>query len=384
MNELNNLGNTIAKLRKSSEITQEQLAEQLGVSVSAVSQWENGKTMPDISAIPVLCHIFDVSSDQLLGIDHEKDEAEIKRIRAEAHKLMGRGHLVKAERMLLDAHKRYPNSYELMWSLMYLYHGLSDPADGSAEEKKKEEKYLHKSIEYARKILEGCKNEELRAGANQILCLSYDKLGENEKAIGIARQMPSMTICRESLLSLVSKDRARLESRQAELFMLLNRFCTLLETAGNVKFEDGTFAYDDTEGAALAQKIIDLLDVLFEEKDYGIFHLNLMSAHYRIACIAGRQEKDKEKTLTHLAAAADHAEAILRLEEAISKPEEGIQHTSLFLRGSTYGTFGTFDERNMTAFLSDALKSDLFDFVREEERFKALTERLKETAGLWK
>ena len=72
MNELNNLGNTIAKLRKSSEITQEQLAEQLGVSVSAVSQWENGKTMPDISAIPVLCHIFDVSSDQLLGIDHER------------------------------------------------------------------------------------------------------------------------------------------------------------------------------------------------------------------------------------------------------------------------------------------------------------------------
>ena len=81
MNTLNHLGNNIAKFRKSSDVTQEQLAERLGVSVSAVSQWETGKTMPDISAIPVLCHVFNVTADELLGIDREKEEAEIKRIK---------------------------------------------------------------------------------------------------------------------------------------------------------------------------------------------------------------------------------------------------------------------------------------------------------------
>ncbi|MBR3483347.1 MAG: helix-turn-helix domain-containing protein, partial [Lachnospiraceae bacterium] len=88
MGSLNNLGSNIAGLRKKSDITQDQLAEQLGVSVSAVSQWENGRTMPDISAIPVLCHIFNVSSDELLGIDREKDEEEIKRINDEANRLV--------------------------------------------------------------------------------------------------------------------------------------------------------------------------------------------------------------------------------------------------------------------------------------------------------
>ena len=57
MESLNNLGMNIAKYRKGAGITQEQLAEQLSVSISAVSQWETGKTLPDISAIPILCHV---------------------------------------------------------------------------------------------------------------------------------------------------------------------------------------------------------------------------------------------------------------------------------------------------------------------------------------
>ena len=376
MNTLNHLGNNISQFRKSSDITQEQLAERLGVSVSAVSQWETGKTMPDISAIPVLCHIFNVTADALLGIDREKEEAEIKRINAEANLLMDRGHLAKAEKMLLDAHKRYPNSYELMVSLMDLYFNLSLMEGDSVENKNKEEKNLHKCIAYAQRILEGCKDEESRASANQILCLSYDRLGENEKAIEIAQSMPSMSVCRESLLTIVSKDRAKLESRQTEIFMLLQGLCVSLDCC-NVKFEDGTFAYNAMEEAALAQKIIDLLDVLFEEKDYGFFHDVLKRAHLHIARIVGRHEKDQEKTMSHLEAAADHAEAFLQ-------HEEGKKHTSLFLRGSEYGTFRTSDENNVTAILLEELKSDRFDFVREEERFKALTERLKKTAGLWK
>ena len=374
MDTLNHLGKNIAKFRKSSDITQEQLAEQLSVSVSAVSQWETGKTMPDISAIPVLCHVFNVTADELLGIDREKEEAEIKRINAEANLLLDRAHKAKAEKMLLDAHKRFPNSYELMVSLMYLYYGLF--MDEYGAEEKKAEKNLHKCIAYAQKILEGCKDEESRASANQILCFSYDRLGENEKAIEIARRMPTMSVCRESLLTIVSKDRAKLESRQAEIFMLLQGLCVSLDCC-NVKFEDGTFAYNAMEEAALAQKIIDLLDVLFEEKDYGFFHDALMRAHLHIARIVGRHEKDREKTMLHLEAAADHAEAFLQ-------HKEGKKHSSLFLRGSEYGTFRTSDENNNTAILLEELKSDRFDFVREDKEFKALMERLKKTAGQWK
>ena len=228
MNTLNTLGSTILNLRKKSDITQDQLAEQLGVSVSAVSQWENGRTMPDISAIPVLCHIFNVSSDELLGIDREKDEEEIKRINDEANRLLDRAHTAKAEKLLLDAHKRFPNNYNLMSSLMHLYFGLTNEYeyDGSEQGKKRVVKNLQKSIDYAQKILDGCRDEELRAAANQILCFAYNNIGENEKAIEIAKKMPTISVCREGLLSIVSKDHAKYESKQHEYFMLLQKELT--------------------------------------------------------------------------------------------------------------------------------------------------------------
>ncbi|MBQ5933925.1 MAG: helix-turn-helix transcriptional regulator [Lachnospiraceae bacterium] len=378
MGSLNNLGSNIAGLRKKSDITQDQLAEQLGVSVSAVSQWENGRTMPDISAIPVLCHIFNVTSDELLGIDREKDEEEIKRINAEANKLLDRAHYAKAEKLLLDAHRRFPNNYDLMVSLMSLYFNLSNPYeyDGSEQVKKQVEKSLQKSMSYAQKILEGCRDEESRSKANQILCFAYDSMGDTEKAIEIAKKMPTMSVCRESLLSTVSKNRSKYESIQTEYFILLQKLCVLLDT-NNMQFSDGTYAYTAHEEAALAQKIIDILDVLFEDKDFGFFHDILMRADLHIARITARHDKDKEKVIACLKNAAIHAEAFL-------EHDEGKKHTSLFLRGSEYGTFRTSAEKNTTAYLLDVLKDDRFDFIRDDPEFIALTERLNKTAGNWK
>lgn len=378
MSALNNLGKNIAGLRKKSDITQDQLAEQLGVSVSAVSQWENGRTMPDISAIPVLCHIFDVTSDELLGIDREKDEEEIKRINAEANRLLDHAHTAKAEKLLLDAYSRFPNNYDIMVSLMRLYFVLSHSYeyDGSEQQKKREEKNLQKSISYAKKILEGCRDEESRISANQVLCFAFDGIGETEKAIEIAQKMPTMSVCRESLLSTVSKDRARYESRQEEYLVLLQKLCLLLDT-NHIQFSDGTCAYGAHEEAALAQKIIDILDILFEEKDFGFFHFVLMDANLHIAKIIARNDKDKEKVMAYLNDAVIHAEAFLQ-------HDKDKKHISLFLRGKEYGTFRISTENNSTAIMSDMLKHCSFDFIRNDPEFKSLTERLKKTAGKWK
>ena len=73
------IGSNIKRLRREKDITQEQLAEYLGITSRAISQWECDRTAPDISLLPALCHIFDVSSDTLLGIDIEKNNEEIKK-----------------------------------------------------------------------------------------------------------------------------------------------------------------------------------------------------------------------------------------------------------------------------------------------------------------
>lgn len=61
------IGSFIAALRKNQDLTQEQLAEKIGVSNRSISRWENGKTLPDYSLLPALSAILNVSIGELLA-----------------------------------------------------------------------------------------------------------------------------------------------------------------------------------------------------------------------------------------------------------------------------------------------------------------------------
>ncbi|HBN86148.1 MAG TPA: XRE family transcriptional regulator, partial [Clostridiales bacterium] len=80
---MNELGIKIKVLRKRMNITQEDLAERLGVSFQAVSKWETNAAYPDISMFPVLANFFNVTTDELLGVDLSKKKEKIAGIIAE-------------------------------------------------------------------------------------------------------------------------------------------------------------------------------------------------------------------------------------------------------------------------------------------------------------
>lgn len=61
------IGKFIASMRKERKLTQEQLAEKLGVTDKSISRWENGKTMPDISLFKPLCNELGITINDLLS-----------------------------------------------------------------------------------------------------------------------------------------------------------------------------------------------------------------------------------------------------------------------------------------------------------------------------
>lgn len=72
-----NLGKTILELRKQKNVTQEDLAAELGVTAAAVSKWENGYTLPDVLMLCALADYFQVTTDELLGRKKEWHQAVI-------------------------------------------------------------------------------------------------------------------------------------------------------------------------------------------------------------------------------------------------------------------------------------------------------------------
>ncbi|MBD5395115.1 MAG: helix-turn-helix domain-containing protein [Lachnospiraceae bacterium] len=77
-----NVADRIQSLRKSKGISQEELADQIGVSRQAVSKWESEQSTPDIEKIILLSDYFEVTTDYLLKGIEPKPDLEVKKPRA--------------------------------------------------------------------------------------------------------------------------------------------------------------------------------------------------------------------------------------------------------------------------------------------------------------
>lgn len=78
MFNMENVGRNIAELRRRCNMTQMELADKMGISFQAVSNWERGNSMPDISKLPELAEVFGVTIDQLLGECSKIVESAVK------------------------------------------------------------------------------------------------------------------------------------------------------------------------------------------------------------------------------------------------------------------------------------------------------------------
>lgn len=73
---MNHIGDTISRLRQNHNMTQEEFASRLGVTPQAVSRWERGNSLPDISLIKGICNVLSISANTLLGVETESKVVE--------------------------------------------------------------------------------------------------------------------------------------------------------------------------------------------------------------------------------------------------------------------------------------------------------------------
>ena len=119
-----NISEKIRAFRKAHKLTQEQLAEAMGVTVGAVSKWESGLSTPDLSLIVEMARFFETSVDVLLDYKWQSGSMgeAVKRIRRLRNEKQFREAALEAEKALL----KYPNSFDVVYesALMYSFMGV--------------------------------------------------------------------------------------------------------------------------------------------------------------------------------------------------------------------------------------------------------------------
>ena len=127
------IGTNLKHLRQEKGMTQEVLAELLGVSPQAISRWENDSAYPDITLLPGLALLFDVSVDTLVGMDEIRRGEAMAELHAEIHNFVEAGEIEEAIRLARESVRRYPGDTGLLVTLgETLAHGEDPGAVGEA------------------------------------------------------------------------------------------------------------------------------------------------------------------------------------------------------------------------------------------------------------
>lgn len=116
----------IREKRKELSLTQEQIAELLGVSTPAVNKWEKGSTYPDITLLPALARLLKIDLNTLMSFNDDLTDIEIENFVNEVDKVVQEQNYETAFQMAIDKIHEYPTCDKLIYStITYLDGALS-------------------------------------------------------------------------------------------------------------------------------------------------------------------------------------------------------------------------------------------------------------------
>ena len=312
------IGTAIKRLRRDRNITQEQLAEYLGISTGAISQWECDRTAPDIMQLPLLVNIFDVSADELLEIDKNKKDEIIKSFLQQYDELSNKGDHMSKFNLTKEMYRKYPNDYRVIEK--YISELFNDP--NYPDEPLGEEVHKNEIFKLCENVLENCTIQKIRYSAMSILSTLYTNDGLIDKAKEMCEQFP------ESVYNTVSEQYEQLYCRCDDDKYIEFTKKNLRHTTNHLinKIRNlGMFAMQTPEEKIQAfKKCLRLIELIYDDDDYGFSCYHIGYIH----CLIAKQYyklEDIENAVLHL-------EKGLHYSKVYDELPKMVKHTSFLLK----------------------------------------------------
>jgi HTH/TPR domain-containing protein len=359
------MGEIIRKLRRERNLTQEELAEQIGVTYQAVSKWENNTGLPDISQVVPLANYFGVSTDTLFNYCSADKKKEFEEYKQRANKLRNKGKLCEEIELWREASKKYPGEYECISELSTV---LLNRIFISGHDHKLWEADAFECLNLCEKILNGCTKDYIRDTAIQNLTYLYSipylSIANEEKAVEYAEMASCIWCSCEMLLENAyfterGKVKAR-EIRDCNILTFMDYICMKLTLC---------FELSDEEQIRNNNAALILWKTLIPDDNYLFYHCRIADIQKNLAkCYARKNQK--AETINSLQLAAYHAKSY----DSIPVGEQ--HYTSPLVAYATSDeskSMKNYQGTDYELFLQ-VLKEPCFDFIRDEPEFIALSE----------
>lgn len=358
-----NIANNLKKLRKQREITQEDLANFIGVSFQAVSKWERGEGYPDITILPVIANFFDVTLDELVGMNEIKNSVKRNDIMQKSRELMSVGKIGEVLSLLREGLKMFPNDYDILADLAcYL--------DGFGETDEERKKNRDEAIKISDRILEFCIDSKIRSNVQANMCFTLWRNGEKERAIENAKKLPNIYKTSEMTLNSFLSGDEKVEACQNTI----QELCWAFWSQTKQLAETEHYSYE--EKIKLYEKAIGFYNLVYDSNDLIYAHIRVYWSYYLISQLC-LENGEINKTISYIEKSAEHAIAYTLLPQKL-------EYKSLLVNMLKYNVIGTStsSEKNTCWHMKNNLLGNvIFGPILKDARIKVVISDLEKYAN---
>lgn len=365
MNTLN-IGENIFRFRQEKKLTQENLADYLGVTKSAVSKWEKNQSTPDILLLPQLATFFAVSVDELLGYEAQLSKEQIRRYYEELEKAFTVEPLIKVREKMQHLGKKYYSCAPLLLqlSLLTVNHFMLYP-------QKVGEEMLQEALSWCQRILTMTADLSVKNEALTMEGMLYLQLGQGEKVIELfeeTEELTSLTSNRGTFLIQAYEMTGKKEKAQEHL--QVKYYLSLCDLLGNI-----ILSLSIVPDLAYGKKTILRGEKIISVYNFVTLHPNLAGQFYFQSAVFFANHGLISEALNYLEK-FQYAIDELLAHEVVLHGDSYFNQLDAWIEGLPLGNLAPRDKKFIKNNLTDALNYPGFSVLASEERFLKIKNHL--------
>lgn len=289
MKELN-IASIIAKKRHEKGITQDQLAEYIGVSKASVSKWETGQSYPDITFLPRIAMYFNISIDELIGYKPQMTKEDINKLYKKLSTDFAKNNFEDVYNLCKEYIKKYYSCYELLIKIasLYINHFMISTDINIQKE------MIDSAIQLVIRVKEESEDVRLINEAIQMESAIYLMNGQADKLLDLLGEDIQAIFPKEALIASAYQMQGNIEKAE-EVFQIVD-YQELIMLLSNSSQE----IMINIDKKEKAEEIIKRTTKVIELFNFDKMHLNVAASIYISSAVFYVRHEDKEKAIYYL------------------------------------------------------------------------------------
>lgn len=340
------IGEVIRKYRREKQMTQEEMANALGVTAPAVNKWEKGNTVPDVLLLAPIARLLGISTDILLSYQEELSEKELNDILTVISEKTKEGSYAEALALLKEKTEEFPNCEKLAVCATQMFDGYH-----LFLEKEEAEQYAGQARELYLRTIKSAQEQIRQTAATGLfqICMREEEYEKAEEYLNLLPEYDGNA----------RRFRAMLLERQGRIEEAHKWYEQILFSG----YSDISWALNGSFGLALKEGDVKQAEFLMQ-KQKEIVRAMEMGAYMEVSADLplAVYQKDKEKTLQVLEAIAENVATVTDFKK------------SKLYRHMNFSKSGAENIKWMLAKSLD--KDEDLEFLKDDERFWKVQEKL--------